>query len=152
MLLCYTCVSSCVCAPWLGPFRRTPLALHCTEGSSRGACAIPLGGCRLYSPECREGFFSETQIHTPASNLATNPATHRGISFGGILLVVEFSLTRCLPGSHARFRIFIRHHDMLCWVRGVPEVDSARSGIFGVGLCRILDANVGGFTFHDVRE
>src|SRR5215207_8824831 len=60
MLLCWLCVSSCVCAPWLGPFRRTALALHCTEGSSRGACAIPLGGCRLYSPECREGFFSET--------------------------------------------------------------------------------------------
>src|SRR5215204_6908055 len=60
MLLCWTCVSSCVYAPWLGPFRRTPLALHCTEGSSRGASAIPLGGCRLYSPECREGFFSGT--------------------------------------------------------------------------------------------
>src|SRR5215203_2516421 len=62
MLLCWLCVSSCVYAPWLGPFRRTPLALHCTEGSSRGACAIPLGGCRLYSPECREGFFSETGL------------------------------------------------------------------------------------------
>src|SRR5215217_7220563 len=60
MLLCWTCVSSCVCAPWLGPFRRTPLALQCTEGSSRGASAIPLGGCRLYSLECREGFISET--------------------------------------------------------------------------------------------
>src|SRR5215210_8369462 len=64
MLLCWTCVSSCVCAPWLGPFRRTPLALHCTEGSSRGASAIPLGGCRLYSPECREGFVSETGLPT----------------------------------------------------------------------------------------
>src|SRR5215204_4233538 len=50
MLLCCPCVSSCVYdAPRLGPFGRTPLALHCTECSSRGASAIPLGGCRLYS-------------------------------------------------------------------------------------------------------
>src|SRR5215210_3970097 len=62
MLLCWTCVSSCVCAPWLGPFRRTPLALHCTEGSTRGASAIPVGGCRLYSPSCREGVFSKTEL------------------------------------------------------------------------------------------
>src|SRR5215204_2018780 len=60
MLLCWLCVSCCVYAPWLGPFRRTPLAQHCTECSSRGASAIPLGGCRLCSPECREGFFSGT--------------------------------------------------------------------------------------------
>src|SRR5215212_9100551 len=53
------CLLLCLC-PMAWPFRRTPLALHCTEGSSRGACAIPLGGCRLYSPECREGFFSES--------------------------------------------------------------------------------------------
>ena len=64
-------------------------------------------------------------------NFATNPATHREIWFGGILLVVRFSLARCLPGSHARFRIFIRHHNMLCWPRGVPEADSAPSRALG---------------------
>src|SRR5215216_6368445 len=31
------------------------LDLHCTEGSSRGASAIPLGGCRLYHPAAEKG-------------------------------------------------------------------------------------------------
>src|SRR5687767_10122543 len=37
---------------------------------------------------------------------------------------VGFSLARCLPGSHARFRIFIRHHDILCSAHSLAEADS----------------------------
>jgi hypothetical protein len=55
--------------------------------------------------------------------------------------VVGFSLARHLPRSYAPFRIFIRHHDMLCLACGGLEADSAPSRAIGVGLCRILDAN-----------
>src|SRR5215204_5322653 len=103
MLLCWTCVSSCVCAPWLGPFRRTPLALHCTEGSSRGASAIPLGGRCLYSPNFRQGIFSETGL--PPNDVLGNSRGFRGfrekrpelldsglLSYQGCLLVFYLTL------------------------------------------------------------
>src|SRR5829696_3735773 len=109
MLLCWTCVSSCVCAPWLGPFRRTPLALHCTEGSSRGASAILIGGCRLYSPECLEGFFSETRRSLrPCGTLASLPTGGTGqrcyrscTSSSGAIGVAFSQLTAVCSGVEA---------------------------------------------------
>jgi hypothetical protein len=65
--------------------------------------------------------------------------------------VVWFSLARYLPPSYAPFRIFIRHHDMLCLACGGLEADSGPSRAIGVGLCRILDANFREFSFHALR-
>ena len=42
------CLLLCL-RPMAWPFRRTPLALHCSECSSRGASPIPLASCPVAS-------------------------------------------------------------------------------------------------------
>src|SRR5215217_8034883 len=69
--------------PTAWPFRRTPLALHCTDGSSREASPIPLGGGLPQFPRCRDTLFSETHIQHPALPkagplwISTVPQAHR---------------------------------------------------------------------------
>ena len=46
------------------------------------------------------------------TNLVTNPATHRGNWLGRNWLVVRSSPVRGLAERHARFRIFMRHHNI----------------------------------------
>jgi hypothetical protein len=46
------------------------------------------------------------------TNLATNPATHRGNRLGRNLPVVGFSPVRDLAGRYSRIRILMRHHNI----------------------------------------
>src|SRR5215210_2338156 len=63
-----------------------------------------------------------------------------------------FSLVLVLTGSHARCRIFMRHHDIWCLVPRIRRRRPPPEWPSGVYPCRILDANVGESPFfHAIR-
>jgi hypothetical protein len=58
-----------------------------------------------------------------------------------------FSLLRDLAGSHARFRIFMRHHDEWYLVFRASEADRAAERLSGVDPCKIPYADFPEFLF-----
>ncbi len=110
-----------------------PLRSHCGQrpcfgrqrhqGSQHKTCAFAgISWCRRPGSN-RHGALAPPDFESAPRDLATNPATHGGI--GRIENCLQSgSLARCLPGSHARFRI-VRHHDSLYSARRAAEADTA---------------------------
>ena len=59
-----------------------------------------------------------------------------------------YFLLRDLAGSHARFRIFMRHHDIWYLVFRASEADSAPKRLSGVDSCKIPYANFPEIILH----